>query len=84
MYDKSLLFKNKLVKMVAKDILTFLTSNKNYQSTIVHGFSVGGYLWGEALYMMAQNAQKYDPVLHQIRGKQVIIFLSSHYTIPVH
>lgn len=56
-------------QLVAKDILTFLSLNRNYQSTIVHGFSVGGYLWGEALNMMSQNAQKYNPILNQIRGQ---------------
>jgi hypothetical protein len=54
---------------VARDILTFLTSNNNYQDTILHGFSVGGYLWGEAMNIMNQDKELYAPFVKRIRGQ---------------
>lgn len=51
---------------MAKDILTFLTLNNNYQATVLHGFSVGGYLWGEALNLMGQDMQQYQPVIKNV------------------
>lgn len=36
---------------------------------MLHGFSVGGYLWGEALNVMSRDTNKYQPVIDQISGQ---------------
>jgi len=57
-------------QMVAKDLLTFMNTNKElYPTTMLHGFSVGAYLWGEALKMMNDDLQKFQPVLNNIAGQ---------------
>jgi len=55
--------------VVAKNLITFLTLNTNYQSKVVHGFSVGGYLWGEVLNTFSQNLPKYSPLLSSVKGQ---------------
>jgi len=36
---------------------------------MLHGFSVGGYLWGEVLQLMAKDPEKYKPVIDKIVGQ---------------
>lgn len=55
--------------MLANDLLTFLFQNPNYYKTVVHGFSVGGYLWGETLTKMSQDITKYGPTMNRICGQ---------------
>jgi len=56
-------------QVVAKDILSFMSLNDKYNTTILHGFSVGGYLWGEVLNMMQQDLTKYQPTMNRIVGQ---------------
>ncbi|XP_015515384.1 uncharacterized protein LOC107221045 [Neodiprion lecontei] len=56
-------------RLVAADLLAFLEQNQNYRQVLLHGFSVGGYMWGETLDLIINNRQKYDPVIERIVGQ---------------
>ncbi|CAG7828431.1 unnamed protein product [Allacma fusca] len=56
-------------QVIAKDILSFVSLNDQYKTTMLHGFSVGGYLWGEVLNLMMQDQQKYQPFIDRIVGQ---------------
>lgn len=47
---------------VAGDVIKFLLNNEYYQKMIIHGFSVGGYLFGECLVHMNKDMKKYQSV----------------------
>lgn len=50
-------------------MLTFLKQNESYQQILLHGFSVGGYMWGEALDLMENNKEKYSGITDRIVGQ---------------
>lgn len=54
---------------MAADLLTFLKQNESYQQILLHGFSVGGYMWGEALDLIRSNKDKYNSVTERIVGQ---------------
>jgi len=54
---------------VAADLLTFLKQNESYQQILLHGFSVGGYMWGEALDLIQSDKDKYSNVTDRIVGQ---------------
>lgn len=56
-------------RLVAADLLTFLKQNESYQQILLHGFSVGGYMWGEALDLMQSDKEKYSNVADRIIGQ---------------
>ncbi|CAL7937085.1 unnamed protein product [Xylocopa violacea] len=56
-------------KLVAADLLTFLIKHQNYQQIVLHGFSVGGYLWGEVLDLIESDRQEYKNVIDRIVGQ---------------
>lgn len=56
-------------QLVAADLLTFLKQNESYQQILLHGFSVGGYMWGEALDLIESNRDKYNNVTDRIVGQ---------------
>lgn len=55
--------------MVARDILKFLELNTSDNPLVVHGFSVGGYQWGEVLVQIAGNQERYLPISNRIVGQ---------------
>ncbi|KAJ8678580.1 hypothetical protein QAD02_014367, partial [Eretmocerus hayati] len=55
-------------RVVAFDLLQFLDNNKSYEQILLHGFSVGGYMWGELLDFVHQDRQKYDHVINRVVG----------------
>ncbi|GLV35266.1 lethal (2) k09913 [Carabus blaptoides fortunei] len=57
------------IQLVAKDVLEFLSSNQNYSPLVIHGFSVGAYLWGEVLVTVAQEKERYMNVVDRICGQ---------------
>ncbi|XP_049765235.1 transmembrane protein 53 [Schistocerca cancellata] len=63
-----LLWPTKGSQLIAEDLLQFLHLNKFYQPLLLHGFSVGGYLWGEALVKIKQDMELYQPVVDRIAG----------------
>ncbi|KAL1489579.1 hypothetical protein ABEB36_013531 [Hypothenemus hampei] len=56
-------------QVVASDILKFLEKNPSYAPMILHGFSIGGYLWGEVMVQMALEKDRYQAVLDRIAGQ---------------
>ncbi|XP_063696253.1 transmembrane protein 53-A [Culicoides brevitarsis] len=61
-----LLWPTKGAQPVATDIVKFLYNNQSYAPMVIHGFSVGGYLWGECMAQMALDLDKYKPMLARI------------------
>jgi len=64
-----LLWPVKGTQVVAFDIVKFLNNNESYTPMIIHGFSVGGYLWGECMVHMARDLDKYTPLLNRISAQ---------------
>ncbi|XP_011876291.1 PREDICTED: uncharacterized protein LOC105566696 [Vollenhovia emeryi] len=64
-----LMWPTKGSRLVATDLLTFLKQNESYQQILLHGFSVGGYMWGEALDLIESNRDKYSNVTDRIVGQ---------------
>ncbi|XP_006622885.1 transmembrane protein 53-A [Apis dorsata] len=56
-------------RLVASDLLEFLIEHQNYQQIVLHGFSVGGYMWGEILDLIQSDYQKYNNVIERIVGQ---------------
>lgn len=54
-------------------MLTFLKQNESYQQILLHGFSVGGYMWGEVLDLMERDQKskenKYIGISDRIIGQ---------------
>nr|CAD7199104.1 unnamed protein product [Timema douglasi] len=55
--------------VVAGELLEFLHLNKCYQKMLLHGFSVGGYMWGETLLKIIPEPQRYTHVVDRIVGQ---------------
>lgn len=49
--------------------MNFLLVNENYAPLLLHGFSVGGYVWSEALVHVAQDMKRYQPIVDRICGQ---------------
>lgn len=64
-----LLWPVKGTQLVAEDILKFLSRNECYQQCLLHGFSVGGYLWAEVMVRMSLDLERYQPVIDRIIGQ---------------
>lgn len=64
-----LLWPTKGTQVVASDILKFLEANTSCAPLVVHGFSVGGYLWGEVLVKMASDKERYQEITDRISGQ---------------
>lgn len=69
-------------QLLAKDTLKFLTSNDIYESILLHGFSIGGYLWGECLVQIHEDAAKYESLINRIKG-QIWDSMTGSKEIPV-
>ncbi|XP_014219480.1 uncharacterized protein LOC106647543 [Copidosoma floridanum] len=55
-------------KATAFDLLQILDENKHYERILLHGFSIGGYLWGELLDFVHKDRKRYDQVIDRIVG----------------
>ncbi|XP_052871711.1 uncharacterized protein LOC128277306 [Anopheles cruzii] len=64
-----LLWPVKGTQLVAADIVKFLKNNDFTNGLILHGFSVGGYLWGECLVHIARDLANYQVVLDRVKGQ---------------
>ncbi|XP_065089429.1 transmembrane protein 53-like [Ochlerotatus camptorhynchus] len=53
---------------VANDIVKFMRNNDLNRGVVLHGFSVGGYLWGECLVKINEDESN-KPVLDKIKGQ---------------
>ncbi|XP_033210572.1 uncharacterized protein LOC117168833 [Belonocnema kinseyi] len=56
-------------RKVAAELLDFMEQNKNYQQIMLHGFSIGGYMWGELLDYVHKDRKRYDHVIDKIVGQ---------------
>lgn len=56
-------------QIVAADVVKFLEQNVTYHPLVLHGFSVGGYVWGECLVHMARNMERYKSVINRIEAQ---------------
>ncbi|XP_055380465.1 uncharacterized protein LOC129611366 [Condylostylus longicornis] len=65
-----LLWPTKGSQLIANDTVNFLYNNQEkYSPMIIHGFSVGGYQWGELMVIMSRDLPKYQPVLDKFRAQ---------------
>ncbi|KAF5302289.1 hypothetical protein FQA39_LY10328 [Lamprigera yunnana] len=55
--------------VIANEVVTFLDVNTDCSPLIVHGFSVGGYQWGEVLVRISQDQPRYQHILNRIVGQ---------------
>lgn len=69
-------------QLIALDVLKFLSNNDNYDQILIHGFSVGGYMFGECLVQMNADSVKYAPVINRIKS-QVWDSLTGRKEIPI-
>jgi len=53
---------------VASDLLQFLNVNTQKRPLLIHGFSVGGYLWGEVMAIAEKDKTTFQPVFDNIVG----------------
>ncbi|XP_066602494.1 uncharacterized protein l(2)k09913 [Prorops nasuta] len=64
-----LMWPTKGSRLVAGDVLNFLLQNGAYSKVLVHGFSVGGYLWGEILDLIQSDRTNCDGVINRFVGQ---------------
>lgn len=55
--------------MVAAELVKFLENNITTNPLLLHGFSVGGYLWGECMVHMSRDIDRFQHVLKQFKGQ---------------
>lgn len=53
-------------QLVAADLLNFMAANENEHPLVVHGFSVGGYMWGEVFVHVMKDKERYQPVMDRV------------------
>lgn len=68
-------------QLVAKRLLDFLVSHPNYSRLVVHGFSVGGYQFGEVLVKIRKEGGVYKEVVPRFKA-QVYDSLVDYQGIP--
>lgn len=64
-----ILWPAKGTQVVGNDIVRFLDTNRSYSPLLLHGFSVGGYVWGEALVKLTDEQARYQNVIDRICGQ---------------
>ncbi|KAL0830000.1 hypothetical protein ABMA28_003458 [Loxostege sticticalis] len=52
-------------QLVGADLIRFMSSN-DHGPMVLHGFSVGAYVWAEALVFALKEKEKYQPVLERV------------------
>lgn len=58
------------LQLVAADVVKFLENNVNKKNPLLlHGFSVGGYLWAECMVHMSREVDRYRHVLDMVQGQ---------------
>jgi len=56
-------------QVVAGEVLRFLHVDAGCKPLILHGFSVGGYVWGEVMVKMNQERERYKHIVDRIIGQ---------------
>ncbi|XP_026751583.2 uncharacterized protein LOC128199942 [Galleria mellonella] len=55
-------------QLIAADLIKFISEN-GHKPLVVHGFSVGAYVWSEGLVYAMKNKEKYMPVLDRVAAQ---------------
>lgn len=66
-------------------MVKFLENNITNNQLLLHGFSVGGYVWGECMVHMSRDPQRFHNVLSQINGQiwdSVVDISEVHIGVP--
>lgn len=58
-----LLWPTKGSQLVADDVVRFLENNITKHPLVLHGFSVGAYMWGECLVKICRDIDRYGPAI---------------------
>lgn len=54
-------------ELISNEILKFLSNNnENYQKIVLHGFSIGVFLFGQCLVQMSKDRKKYEETTNRI------------------
>ncbi|KAI5636924.1 hypothetical protein NE865_10339 [Phthorimaea operculella] len=61
-----LMWPQKGTQLVAADLIKFMDQNANEHPLVIHGFSVGGYMWGELCVHVMKDPQRYQPHLDRV------------------
>ncbi|XP_030034997.2 uncharacterized protein LOC115450962 isoform X1 [Manduca sexta] len=69
-------------QVIAADLLKFLESNEDFGPLVVHGFSVGAYVWAELLVHTTHNKARYQPILDRVAA-QIWDSPADVYEIPI-
>ncbi|XP_026287578.1 uncharacterized protein LOC113212920 isoform X2 [Frankliniella occidentalis] len=64
-----LLFPTSGSQVVAAELAQFLANNSHYSRILVHGFSIGGYVWGEVELLLSRDSSRYSSVIKRIHGQ---------------
>ncbi|XP_050682903.1 uncharacterized protein LOC126978178 [Leptidea sinapis] len=54
-------------QVIGMDLLKVMASSD--VTYVVHGFSVGGYVWSEAMVQAMKDSQRYQPVLDRVKAQ---------------
>lgn len=55
-------------KKVVTEFLDYLEDNHKYRPYIVHGFSIGSYIYGEMMAQMSEDCKKFSTIAANIKG----------------
>lgn len=57
------------VQLVADEVLDFLHANPSHTPMVIHGLSVGAYMFGEVMVKMKSDMEKHGPLLNRFVGQ---------------
>ncbi|XP_063832169.1 uncharacterized protein LOC135081379 [Ostrinia nubilalis] len=63
-----LMWPQKGSQLVGASLMKFMAAN-GHKPLVLHGFSVGAYVWAEALVYAMKDKEKYQPVLDRVRAQ---------------
>lgn len=69
MEPPQLLWPRQAQKVVGQVVDFVMDSNRSQQPILVHGFSVGGYLYGETIVKLTSDSQRFHNMGDRIRGQ---------------
>lgn len=74
-----------IFQLVAADVVKFLEHNVSNNPLLLHGFSVGGYVWGECMVLMARDTERFKHVINCFNGQiwdSVVDISEIHIGVP--
>lgn len=58
-----------MTQVLAAEVAQFLAANSHYSRILVHGFSIGGYVWGEVQLLLSRDSSRYSSVIQRVHGQ---------------